>query len=204
VHNLPFNTINIFGDDLKALEDTCGALQNKFGICATGDFDVDIKQFDCAHCDMNVELNSETLVNGCYLALMDVTYRSGMYRSSGGSGQYYGGKQLWAFVKLKKDFGRILIRHETLTDKIVELIHPIELDFADDKHFSEKFYVVTNDKDKALLAMNWNFRNAVMDMHADWMVEIVNNHLLVYNNRTINAEETVQLVEFAGKIASLR
>jgi len=199
VHNLPFNTLNIFGDELKTLEDICNTLQNKFGITTADDFGIDVKKFDCVNCNANADLNGEIFVNGCYLALMYIANQTYTRYQS-----YVSGNQLWAFVKLKKDFGRILIRKETLTEKVIELIHPIEIDFPDDKHFSDKFYVVTNDKNKATLAMNWNFRDALMDMHDDWMVEIVNNHLLVYNNRAMDVDEAVQMVEFAGKIASLR
>ncbi|WP_295651798.1 hypothetical protein [uncultured Mucilaginibacter sp.] len=200
--NLPFETMGLRAEEIQVLESTFVALANRYPSSSIKDrLVIPTEQFDCFNFYQKAEVVGEITVNGCYIILVNVSYIA--------VGDKYGdrhidARQLWAVVKFKKDFGRILIRHETLADKITELIHPIELDFADDKPFSNKFYVVTNDKNKALLAMNWNFRNAVMDMPTDWMIEIVGNDLIIYSSRLIDPVGSVALAEFAGKIASLR
>lgn len=51
--------------------------------------------------------------------------------------------------KLKNDFGRILIRPETFSDKLAELFNPIELDFDENRKFSSAYYVVSTDNNLA-------------------------------------------------------
>jgi hypothetical protein len=97
-----------------------------------------------------------------------------------------------------------MIRPETLTDKIIELIHPIELDFAEDKAFSDTFYVLISDHQKAIAGIDRNFRNAVMDIREnDFVIEIVNHTLLIGNRKPIAPERAVYLAEFVMRVCSL-
>ncbi|MHB8205789.1 hypothetical protein [Mucilaginibacter sp.] len=111
---------------------------------------------------------------------------------------------VWAYINQTKDFGRVLIRHETFNDRLVALLHPCEMKFEDDKPFDHKFYVVTNDDPKAHLAMNWNFRNAVMDMSDNMILETEGKSLIIGYNGVLETEQTIQLAEFASKIAALK
>ena len=96
-----------------------------------------------------------------------------------------------------------LIRPETLTDKLIELVHPVELDFDDDKAFSDTFYVLVNDRYKAESAMNRDFRNVVMDMrHEDVVIEIINHTLIIGNRKPVMPETTLKLAEFVARTAS--
>ena len=109
--------------------------------------------------------------------------------------------QTWALAYVKKDFGRVLIRPETLVDKIIELIHPVELDFEDDKAFSDTFYVLTNDRWKADASMDRNFRNVVMDMrHEDVVIEIIDHTLIIGHRKPVSADSSVQLAEFVVRL----
>ncbi len=105
----------------------------------------------------------------------------------------------WALAYLKHDFGRVMIRRETLTDKIIELIHPVELDFEADKAFSDTFYVLVNDRDKATSAIDRNFRNAVMDIrHEDFIIEIVEHTLIIGNQQPISPEKALYMADFVA------
>jgi len=98
----------------------------------------------------------------------------------------------------------VLIRRETLTDKIIELIHPVELDFAEDKAFSDTFYVLVNDRDKAASAIDRNFRNVVMDIrHEELLIEIVEHSLIIGNDEPVSPERAIYLAEFVVRIASM-
>jgi hypothetical protein len=110
--------------------------------------------------------------------------------------------QTWALAFLKKDFGRVLIRRETLADKILELVHPVELDFAEDKPFSDTFYVLVNDHHKAVEAINRNFRNAVMDIrHDDFVIEIMEHTLIIGDQKPVSPERAVYLAEFVARLS---
>lgn len=208
VENLPFETIKLDSGEVQTLEETYAALTSKFDISLPDDVNISINIFDVFtyNHDANIGgiLQINHPANNCYLLFIRIHYYYNSYRYGGEPVDYYK-YQLWGMVKLKKDFGRVLIRRETFRDKILGLIHPVELEFKDDKAFNNKFYVVTNDEDKALDAMNWNFRNAIMNINdADIMMETVNDILIVGNNKWLNAEEAVQLAEITLKLASIK
>jgi hypothetical protein len=204
--NLPFDTINLSGDDVQILEDTYDALKAKFNIDIDCNIHFDIKKFDLtADTDMTVTtiggLLSITSPNQFCLVFLKTRY-SGCAR--GQSRTYWFKYSAWAYINQTKDFGRVLIRRETFNDRLVALLHPCEMKFEDDKPFDHKFYVVTNDDQKAHLAMSWNFRNAVMDMGDNMVLETEGKSLIVGSHSNINLEETIQLAEFASKIAALK
>ena len=104
----------------------------------------------------------------------------------------------------KKNFGRVLIRRETLADKFIELMHPVELDFKEDKPFSDTFYVLVNDHQKAVSAIDRNFRNAVMDIRGDdFIIEIVDHTLIIGNHKPVTAEKAIYLAEFVARVSSM-
>jgi len=97
----------------------------------------------------------------------------------------------------------MLIRRETLADKIIELVHPVELDFDEDKPFSDTFYVLVNDREKATQAIDRNFRNAVMDIRVDnFIVEVVEHSLIIGNYDPISPQKTTHLAEFITRVCS--
>jgi len=206
LHDLPFDICSLHADTVQALEDTYAALLSKFNIGVPNDINLHINKFETININPDISVGGVLKINNttneCYLAFVKI---HNYYHSvrSGEDVDYYQYK-VWAFVTLKNDFGRVLIRRETFTDRIVNLIHPVELKFPDDKAFSSKFYVVTNDEQKALLAMNWNFRNAIMDMPDDLELESLDHTLIISNNKNIDVEQIVQLAEFASKVANLK
>jgi hypothetical protein len=113
--------------------------------------------------------------------------------------------QAWTVATLNKDFGHVIIKQETIIDTITDLITHTELKFPDDKHFSKKFYVLAADHDKALSAMTFAFRNALLDMVADDMlIEIIGKQLIIGNQKPIEPEQTVKMAALADKVAALR
>ncbi len=107
--------------------------------------------------------------SGCHLTF--VKMRTVIQGGRGPSISYYK-YQLWASAILRSDFGRVMIRRETFVDKILNLVHPIELHFKDDTAFSNKFLVVANDQEKATSAMTSGFRDAIMNIRMeDFIIE---------------------------------
>jgi hypothetical protein len=99
----------------------------------------------------------------------------------------------------------VIIRTETFVDKLKELLLPLELDFKEDKPFSKRFYVLTDDKDKAANAMTQPFRDAVMSIkETDFIIEIFEHTLIIGNRKPILPEHACYLAEFVTKVAAIK
>ncbi|MES2810188.1 MAG: hypothetical protein V4619_16265 [Bacteroidota bacterium] len=197
----PFDTTNLTDATIQRFADTYRALKDELDIQPTGHIDFDLPQFEvfrnCA--DVNV-LGSFVIKRGCgdsYILFVEVKYKLG-----GKKEVNHQEHQVWGITYLKHNFGRALIRRETLTDKLLELMHPLELDFKEDKPFSDTFFVVVNDHAKATAGMHRDFRNAVMDIRDnDFMIEIVDHTLIIGNYDPIIAEKSLHIAEFVERIA---
>jgi hypothetical protein len=204
--NYPFNTVGLCSEDIDRYNDIYKALKTKFNIELTGHIDFHLEQFELFKNYISVDLLGSFVIKhqNCdsYIFFIQTNYK---VTPAKGVGSYYANDcQIWALAYLKKDFGGVLIRRETLTDKIIELIHPVELDFAEDKAFSDTFYVLVNDRDKAASAIDRNFRNAVMDIrHEDLLIEIVEHSLIIGNQEPISLEKSIHLAEFVARVASI-
>jgi len=203
MRNLPFDTINLGADDVQALEDSYNALKAKFNI-GLADSHTHLNKFELFNNEPDASVSGTFLINSpavnCYLNFVKIHYNYSVGRSQVNNYKC----QAWAFVTLKRDFGRILIRRETFTDKMLEIVHHTELKFKDDKQFSDKFYVVTNDEVKAAAAMTPDFRTAIMSVKdTDFVIETIGDTLVIRNNQPINSQDIVYLAEFAGKIAAI-
>ncbi len=207
MNNLPFEIIGLIADDVQVLEDTYDALKKEYSANLPCDVNFPLEKFDLFINNENINVGGVLSIahpaNNCYLAFIRVHIYYNSRRNAGEIVDFYK-YQVWGYIKSKKDYGRVLIRRETFADKIVGLIHPVELEFKEDKAFSHKFYVVTNDTDRALLSMGLNFRNAIMDIKDESMViEIVDNMLVIGNNKWLDKDDAVYLTEIASKIASI-
>jgi len=215
--NLPFDLTGLDSSEVDALKGVYKALKEKFDISIPDDFNVDVNQFDFIRCYKDQDHCTDIALGGVlrinnvagdsYLIFMKVRY---YYANS--SSHLYRMERLdtyryiaWGLADMKKDFGRVLIRRETFTDRVLSIVHPVELEFEDDKPFSHKFYVVANDETKALNSMTWNFRNTIMTIdNPDTLIEIVGNNLIVGDNYWLETNEVVDSAEMARKIASIR
>jgi hypothetical protein len=139
--------------------------------------------------------------NDSYMLFLETHTRN--IGARGGTLDYYE-YHTWGLAYLKRDFGRVLIRRETLADKFIELVHPVELDFEEDKPFSDTFYVLVNDHQKAINGIDRNFRNAVMDIrHEDFVIEIVEHTLIIGSNKPMSPEHAIYLAEFVTRVCSM-
>lgn len=204
--NYSFNTVGLCAEDINRLNDTYKALKAKFNVETTGYIDFYLEEFDVFKNYPDINLRGSFVIkyqgNESYIFFIEKHFRR-----SGGRGQTLVDcyeYQTWALAYLKKDFGRVLIRKETLADKIIELVHPVELDFDEDKPFSDTFYVLVNDHQKAVEAINRNFRNAVMDIrHDDFVIEIMEHTLIIGDQKPVSPERAVYLAEFVARISSI-
>jgi hypothetical protein len=204
----PFDTVGLAGETIDIFDDTYKLLKSKLRLEFTGNIDFHLEQFevfrDCADVNLRGSYVIKNARTDCYILFIESHRIKKGGTTNLPSLQDHYEYQTWALAYLKKDFGRVMIRPETLADKILELIHPVELDFADDKAFSDTFYVLVNDRQKAETAMDRNFRNVVMDVRErDFVIEIINHTLIIGDRRPLTPENALLLAEFVTRICSM-
>ncbi|MGZ3752985.1 MAG: hypothetical protein ACXVB0_17265 [Mucilaginibacter sp.] len=203
----PFDTVGLNSETIDTLDETYRLLKSKFRIELTGNIDFHLQGFEVFKECANVNFRGSFVIKGgrgdCYVLFLEVhtikksssKYDPGLYD--------YCECQTWCLAYLKKDFGHVIIRPETFADKIVELVRPVELDFEDDKAFSDTFYVLVDDRWKAESAIDRNFRNVVMDMrHENIIIEIINHTLIIGYGKPVTPETSAQLAEFIVRLCS--
>lgn len=101
----------------------------------------------------------------------------------------------WGYLKLRESFGRALIRPETLKDKIEEWFEPIEIDFAVNKAFSKKYFVVaTNTADfKAKMENKPDFLEALNHFNNIYL-EFTDNACLFMNFKAVSEKNLVNMI----------
>jgi hypothetical protein len=205
--NYPFDTVGLDGNTIDTLDETHKLLKSKFDIQFTGDIDFHLEDFqafrECASINLKGSYVIKNSLTDCYFLFIEPhTIKKSGSKSMPGLQDCHE-CQTWALAYLKKDFGRVFIRPETIADKIVELIHPIELDFEEDKAFSDTFYVLVTDRWKADAAMDRNFRNVVMDMrHEDIVIEIIDHTLIIGYGRPTSPDTAMNLANFVVRLCS--
>lgn len=87
-------------------------------------------------------------------------------------------------------------------DKLLELVHPIEIDFRDDAAFSKKFYVLASDELLARTLLNSRFRNCLKELQEkDLWLEVSLNNLIVGNKKRIETSTALEMADLVCKIA---
>jgi hypothetical protein len=202
--NYPFDTVGLNSETIDTLDETYQLLRSKFRVEQTGNIDFQLEDFEVFKYYKDINLRGSYAIkqrgNDCYILFVET--HAQVQQAKYGVTDYYE-YQIWALAYLKKDFGRAMIRPETLADKLIELVHPVELDFEEDKAFSDTWYVLVNDRWKADIAMDRNFRNAVMDMrHEDIVIEIIDHTLVIGYGRPVSPDTAIQLADFVSRICS--
>ena len=140
--------------------------------------------------------------SGCYLTFVKV--KTHIANGRGPAMDYYK-YQVWASAVLRSDFGRMVIRRETVVDKILNLVHPTEMHFKDDPSFNKRFNTIADDKLKASRAMTKAFRNTLMEIKAnDLIIEIVNSTLVIGNIEPVDPGQTIYMAEVASKLSRVK
>src|SRR6187402_3700876 len=153
--NLPFDTVGIDADEVSALEKTYALLQSKFKLVLPGKVDLHVNKFELFNNNPDTVIGGSFIINTpkntSYLTFIKNHFSvSAGSRGGGSQNLEYDKYQVWAFVTLSKDFGRVLIRKKTFTDSMLEIVNHVELKIDDDQQFNSKYHVVANDKQKAI------------------------------------------------------
>ncbi|RCH54536.1 hypothetical protein DJ568_11995 [Mucilaginibacter hurinus] len=201
--NLPFNSDGLTPSEIVHIYEAFKTLQEKFTLERTGSIDFKLADFEAFKNYDEVIVRDSYTINGVdrsYIMVIE-TYKKIVWQS--GEVDELREYHVWALTYLKQDMGKIRIRPETFRDKIVELITPLEIDFKDDKAFSDKFYVVADNDQKAAAGITQDFRNAVMAVGIpDIVIEINNQALVIGSTKGISPEKSICLAEFVSKVNS--
>jgi hypothetical protein len=206
MNTLLFDTTGLSSIETDAFDATCQALKEEFKIEVPGYIDFQLEQFEVLNHHQAVNIRDtfaiKNICGDSYLLFVDMDTAHAPVK---GRTSYYTEYQPWALAYLKRDYGRVFIRTETIIDKIREIIFPIELDFKEDKPFSDRYYVLTDDKHKAEQAITQEFRDAMMDIQeTDFVVEIFEHTLIIGNRKPITPENTLYLADFVARLAELK
>ena len=109
--------------------------------------------------------------------------------------------QVYGTIKLKNDYGDVLIRPETLEDKIHELIEHEEIRFPDHPHFSRHYYVLAKDVQKFTSIISDDFILLVSKLRKAYL-EIHGYRLLVGFKKNADEESLLSLTSFLAGIAA--
>jgi hypothetical protein len=114
----------LFSPATDQFDDILGSLKNKFRIEQTGHIDFHLEQFSIFKDYPDISVKQSYAIknknNDSYMLYTECQPKHvGHHHGKALTGTQY---QTWALAYLKHDFGRVLIRRETLVDKIIELI----------------------------------------------------------------------------------
>jgi hypothetical protein len=164
------------------------------------DYDIDFCEFHCfarniaSYCSPVWTINNNGYTS--HLCFTSVSSGTGSGRSAD--------LQVWGVVKLKKNYGHLLIKNETLLDKVHDLIKPIDIDFKEDKTFSKRFLVVSNDEMQARLLLNDSFRMHVSNLQTkEISIEIKGYDLIIGNEKGIEVSTATDIVRFIHAVAGI-
>jgi len=101
--------------------------------------------------------------------------------------------------KLDKAYGRIIIRPETLLDKVSEWFNRLEMDFKYHKKFSAKYYFLAQDKDLGVQFASEQ-RLELMFQMDKIQVEIIDDQLIAKFSRPANGKDMLSLIRFIESI----
>lgn len=200
---LPYSTIDLTSDEIEKIVFIFKTLQKKYTIGFKMDFAFPFETFSLFENYLNhsigpvIEIHQDK--SSLYITFTQVFYR--MNTASRLPVPATGEYQTWCVLPLSRDYGHVLIKTETFFDKLLEVVHPIEIDFSDDLEFSKKFYVLASDELLARTLLTSHFRNCLKGLQEkDLWLEVSVNKLIVGNKKRI---ETATALEMADLICKL-
>lgn len=113
--------------------------------------------------------------------------------------------QPWASIIIPIDAGHILLRKETLKDKLTEFFQPLELDIDSDEDFSNQFYVLAKDEKKAFRFLNDQCRNILLDfVNFSFQLEVFKNRILITENKCLGKCDDRRLADMVNQLGNIR
>jgi hypothetical protein len=203
--DLPFISYTMSGPEFQKALEIYNQLKEKHVVEFDPDFSCNLKPF--AVFDSN-----EIEDSGPFLKITNSrkSFHLGFIMSAyyvyerGSGSNHFTEFQIWGIMDFSKDFGHILIRTETMLDKVHEMIHHTELNFDDDKEFSHKYYVLAEDKTKASLFLIPAFRELIKNITSpDFIIEILGNRLIIGNKKSMEFQSAAGFTDFLDQLSAI-
>ena len=99
---------------------------------------------------------------------------------------------------LNDDFGKIIIRPESLSDKIQEIFFAKEIDFKDNPYFSSRYYMTADDEESSRRLMNNGMLDAIANVD-DLYLQFRNKIMIAKRNKPLSVRNCLDLAEFSVK-----
>ncbi len=110
---------------------------------------------------------------------------------------------LYGYLKTHNDFGKSLIRPETIQDKIADMFGQIELDFSEHTRFSSKYYCLSENPLKLKGAISYGLMDYLVALD-DLTLEFSDYSCSFRTQKSIIAiEESLELFDIGYKLAVL-
>jgi len=194
-------------DDLARTDRALNAIKSKYRIVSTGK--KSIKDF------ISYSSNSDSKVlktwkisktnNSFILYLISYThYFQHIDYTKGNTGQMASetSKYFFGYLEINKDYGNTLIRPETLKDKVLELLNPIEIDIKEYKKFSRKYYMTSDNKDLLLRTIDENLVKYFETIN-NLTIEFSHDKCLFRLPKSVNVKEALMLCEIGLNLDSI-
>jgi hypothetical protein len=107
--------------------------------------------------------------------------------------------EMLALISIKKDLGKVFISPESFIDKVSEFFNPIEIDFPEDKAFSDKYYVLSGDAEKVRANLDANLRMAIARFN-NLYLECSGTRMIIRVQDEISVENTKSICHAAFSI----
>ncbi|MCU7613811.1 hypothetical protein N0B16_05110 [Chryseobacterium sp. GMJ5] len=109
--------------------------------------------------------------------------------------------KVWGLKELGEDFGDIVIRKETFSDKITEIFKNFDIDFKNDRDFSKTFYVLCKNETETKKFLNKSTRQLLKSFpDKDFQLEVKNNVLSFGLPKKLSLPRLLQISEFLNEI----
>ena len=203
---LPYSNIDLTGEEAENILLIFNNLQSKFNVSFKMDFAFSFENFSLFKNYLDHSIGPVIEVrhneNLFYITFTQVSYKiNSASRFPVSATKEY---QTWCVLPLNRQYGHVLLKTETIFDKIHELIHPIEIDFKDDTDFSKQFYVLANDELMARSLLNSQFRSCLKDLQVkDLWMEVSFDKLVVGNKKRIEMSTALEMVDLLDKISNV-
>lgn len=135
-----------------------------------------------------------------FLILLDITYTYKDHKIPVHERSFVETEMI-GITHLKKDYGSVLIRPETISDKISELFNRKEIDFDANKKFSSKFYMQAINEEMTRKAVSHNFLKTFTDTDFESLEVEINGKVLLARLRQPFSNENGKLIgDFIAEI----
>ena len=108
-------------------------------------------------------------------------------------------KYFFGYLNISKDYGKTLIRPETIVDKLSEFFSPVEIDFSSNKEFSDKYYCLSSDKENLIKVIEPKLLKFLASI-SDIQIEFNGKKCLIRLPKAIDFYETELLCKIGLKL----